>query len=96
MKIRTTTLPALAATLLLPATLFAADEPAPAEAKAAAARAAKADLSCEPSARSRIRKARSLGCNDAQPTRSYSREDLQSTGQFDSAEALRRLDPRFQ
>jgi hypothetical protein len=32
----------------------------------------------------------------SQPTRSYSKEELDSTGQFDTGEALRRLDPRFQ
>jgi hypothetical protein len=89
--------------LLLPLGALAADPAAPAQspasaqaaAQAVAAKARKDEKPCNATA-SRIRKSNPKDCgNDAQPTRSYSREEIESTGQTDTAEALRRLDPRF-
>lgn len=100
MKIRSITAAALASALLLPLTLHAGDETPPPAAKTEASatsahKGAKADPRCEPTAQTRIRKNKAQGCIDIQPTRSYSREELENTGQTDTAEALKRLDPRF-
>jgi hypothetical protein len=99
MKIRSFTLAAVASVLVLPVTLQAADASSPAAPKAdtrsSAASARKADTHCATTTQTRIRKSKTEGCNDVPSTRTYSREDLESTGQFDTGEALKRLDPRF-
>jgi hypothetical protein len=98
------TLTSFAIALLLPLGAVAAEPAAPtqtpaaaqAAAQATAAKAGKDEKSCEKSTASRIRKSNPKDCGkDAQPIRSYSREEIESTGQTDTAEALRRLDPRF-
>ena len=99
----------LAAALLLPLGALAADAtpPQPSEAaqetrKDADTRAAdakprkKAAMACEGATASRIRRNKAGECvHSAQPTRSYSKEDIDTTGQTDMGEALKRLDPRF-
>ena len=56
----------------------------------------KAEKPCTTSTASRIRRDKADTCGkESQPTRTYSREEIESTGQTDTAEALRRLDPRF-
>jgi len=80
----------------------ARQDPPDAKADANASRAARrkaqrqADAACDTTA-SRIRRNRAGECvPSSQPTRSYSKDDIDNTGQTDIAEALRRLDPRFQ
>ncbi len=60
------------------------------------AEAKKAEAKCEQSTSSRIRKSKEDCGKDASPTRSYSKDEIESTGQTDTGEALRRLDPRVQ
>jgi hypothetical protein len=94
MKRHSAFLTALAVAALLPLSSIAA-EPAPAAA-AATAKAKKADKPCEPATASRIRKSKADDCKkDMPPAGTYTKEDLDSTGQTDTGEALRRLDPRF-
>jgi uncharacterized low-complexity protein len=62
--------------------------------KAAHSKARKADTKCEQSTSSRIRKNKGDCGKDSQPTSTYSKEELESTGQTDTGDALRRLDPR--
>ncbi|HEV7633017.1 MAG TPA: hypothetical protein VGO41_08490 [Steroidobacteraceae bacterium] len=64
------------------------------DSKATHSKARKADTKCEQSTSSRIRKNKGDCDKDSQPTSSYSKEELESTGQTDTADALRRLDPR--
>lgn len=77
----------------------AADEPvskASPASEASTPKARPADRFCEPSAASRVQRKKAEGCDKASsPTRSYSREELDSTGQNDMGRALRQLDPRF-
>lgn len=89
-------LAALAAALLIPLGALAADSPQPkAEQKAAQKAGQKVDKDCEVSTASRIHRSKTDCPKDMQPTRSYSKQELESTGQIDTGEALRRLDPRF-
>jgi len=64
------------------------------DSKATHSKAKKADTKCEQSTASRIRKNKGDCDKDSQPTSSYSKEELESTGQTDTGDALRRLDPR--
>ena len=98
MKNSARTLTALAAAVLIPLGALAADAPPPAasETKATDSKAKKAEPKCEQSSASRIRKNEADCAKDSQPTRSYSKEELDGTGQTDTGEALRRLDPRVQ
>jgi hypothetical protein len=89
----------LGAVALLPLVAWAADpaaEPkAPASAPASTPKAEKKDR-CEPVSGSRIKSTRGGGCPGAgQMTRSYTRRDIEITGEIDMAEALRKLDPIF-
>jgi hypothetical protein len=64
------------------------------DSKATHSKARKADTKCEQSTSSRIHKNKGDCDKDSQPTSSYSKEELESTGQTDTGDALRRLDPR--
>lgn len=100
---------ALAVALLLPLGTALAAEPAataPAAEQAAptaaedgkdspkkAHRAKATDHRCTAS---RIRKDKAVDCEKtAAPTRTYTQEDIQQTGETDIGQALRKLDPRF-
>ena len=51
---------------------------------------------CEATAATRVRGRRGAKCTPAaNPTRTYTREELESTGEIDNKEALKRLDPRI-
>jgi hypothetical protein len=82
---------AVAATVVL-----AADEPAAAQ-KPAATQATKpatrAPAEC-PGTGSRIHQ-KAPHCTGAAPMRSYSQQDLESTGETDLGQALKKLDPIF-
>ncbi len=102
MKNSARTLTALAAALLIPLGAFAADAVTPpakapdakAEVKSEAKPTRKAEIKCEQPVASRIQKGKSDCDKGALGTRTYTREEIESTGQTDTAEALRRLDPR--
>jgi hypothetical protein len=84
----------LAAALLLPLGAIAADsaKPAPAPA-AAAAKSAKAERQCSMPTSPRLQK-KGDDCEQAtERTRWHSKGDLDSTGQLDTAGALRQLNP---
>jgi hypothetical protein len=54
------------------------------------------DSRCERTTGSRIKSTRASGCPGAsQMTRSYSKRDIETTGEIDMAEALRKIDPIF-
>jgi hypothetical protein len=59
--------------------------------------AKKDDAQCDTAPGSRIRQAKPADCKKMakQPFRSYSKEELDSTGETDINEALRKLDPIF-
>ena len=87
---------AFAATLILASAAAAADEAAAAQkptADAAAKPAAKAPADC-PVSGSRVRQ-KAPNCVSAAPTRSYSQQELQTTGEMDLGQALKKLDPIF-
>jgi hypothetical protein len=97
------TIAILASALMLPIALQAADPKVPAKPKAeekpaAEARqaASKAEPRCEYITGSRIRHKPKVKCDDGTPgLRVFTSDELQSTGEVDLAEALRRLDPRM-
>jgi hypothetical protein len=93
------TIAALAAALLLPLGLNAAEPAkpaAPAAESAVDAKTKKAEPKCESTATTRIRKMKSSDCaKDAVGARTYSKEELERTGEIEVGEALRKLDPRF-
>jgi hypothetical protein len=99
MKYRTALLATGVAALLAPLALQA-EEPA---AKAAAEKTQKVEktekteASCNQLTGSRIKPARSGKCESLSPSplRSYSKEDLERTGETDLNEALRKVDPAF-
>lgn len=100
MKYRKTMLKISAVVLFwAPIAALAADTGAPAEtsqpAKPATAKSADAD--CQNVSGSRVRPAGGRGCHYRSfgPLRSYSRRDIEMTGESDLAEALRKLDPVF-
>jgi hypothetical protein len=83
----------LAAALLLPLGAIAADSAKPAPAAAAAAKAAKAERQCSMPSSPRLQK-KGDDCEQAtERTRWHSKGELESTGQFDTAGALRQLNP---
>lgn len=85
----------LAAAFLASAGALAA-EPAAVAPDMPKATAKKTSPDCEDTTSSRIRRDKAGSCaKSASPTRSYSREDIERTGQMDVGDALRRLDPRF-
>lgn len=92
----------LAAALLMPLGALAAETAAP-PTDPPAKEAPKAHVTkkpvedCRETAATRIHKNKPGECaKSTQPTRTYTKEDLDSTGQTDTGEALKRLDPRFQ
>ena len=96
MKWQSTALAALGATMLLSLGAVAAEAPARADgAIAATSKASKTESRCDASATSRIRRKNDDCARSAAPTRTWTKQDLESTGQMDTGEALRRLDPRF-
>jgi hypothetical protein len=81
----------LAAALLLPLGAAAAHEAKPAP--TAAAKAARDERQCSMPTSTRLQK-KNDDCSQArESTRSYSNRELNSTGQFNAVDALRRLDP---
>ena len=81
----------LAAALLLPLGAMAADPPKPSP--AAAAKAAKDERQCSMPTSPRLQK-KGDECEQAKErTCSHSKEELDSTGQANTADALRRLNP---
>ena len=92
------TLTMLAAALLASAGALAAETAvvSPDPPKATSTKATKTALECEDTTSSRIRRDKAGKCTkSASSARSYSREEIERTGQTDVSEALRRLDPRF-
>lgn len=91
-------LAALAAAFVLPVSAVATEPAAPAAVTSVAVtKAKKVEKTCEATATSRIRRNTADDCaKQMQPTRTFTQRDLETTGQFDTAEALRRLDPRLQ
>lgn len=86
----------LAAALTLPVGALAEDTAKPAEQEQATEAApVKKAKACPASAATRIKAKPEEGCAGPKPFRSYSAEDLQTTGKIDVAEALRELDPIF-
>jgi hypothetical protein len=82
----------LAAALLLPLGATAAEDT---DKPAAAAKAARDERQCSMPTSPRLQK-KNDDCSQAKEwARSHSGADLSSTGQFNAAEALRRLDPRL-
>lgn len=82
---------ALAASLLLPLSAVAADVAKPGP--AAVAQAAKNERQCSMPTSSRLQKKNDDCAEAKERTRSYSNRELNSTGQANAVEALRRLDP---
>jgi hypothetical protein len=97
MSRQTKLIPLVAAALLLPlGVAVAQDVAAPAAKKAESKAKKKVEAECEQTSASRIHYSKTTGClKPMQPTRTYTKEELDSTGQTDVGEALRRLDPRF-
>jgi len=103
MRRRSRIIAILAAALVLPVALQAADPKVPAKPKAeekpaaeAKQVASKAEPKCEYITGSRIRHNPKVNCDDGTPgLRVFTSDELQSTGEVDVAEALRRLDPRM-
>jgi cbb3-type cytochrome oxidase cytochrome c subunit len=88
MKLRSLALTFAIAGLLAPVTLLAADQAKPAKPKHPA--------SCENVSGTRILPSPKNACHAAiQPMRTYTKEDLDRTGEFSMAEALRKIDPIF-
>jgi hypothetical protein len=105
MRIRTRIITSLAIALLAPAgVIHAGDSPAPeatpsADAKPEKKEAVKKDEPvCTTAPGSRVRAAKPAECRKLakQPYRSWSKDDLDSTGESNVADALRRLDPSIQ
>lgn len=92
---------ALAAVLLAPLGVVQAADSAPApkaDVKAKKDDAKKDEAKCEVAPGSRIQRKKPDNCKDLakQPYRSYSKEEIDNTGETNIAEALRKLDPSFQ
>ena len=91
----TAVIAALALSLSLPLGAVAGDAPASAN-KVAAPKAKPVEKLCDPPTSSRVRKSKTEECpKGAKQMSTYTQEDLQSTGETDTVEALRKLDPRF-
>ena len=99
MKLRNLALTFAIAGLLAPVTLLAADPAKPATEQAAdrtAPAKPRHPASCENVSGTRILPNPKNACRSAiQPMRTYTKEDLDRTGEIDMAEALRKLDPIF-
>jgi curli biogenesis system outer membrane secretion channel CsgG len=95
MKRHTAAIAALALALSLPLGALAADAAASAS-KVEAPKAKPVEKLCDPPTSSRVRKSKTEECpKGAKQMSTYTQEDLQSTGETDTVEALRKLDPRF-
>ena len=95
MKCRPATFPSLALAMLLPLGALSAEPEPQAKPGESTEQAKKVEKGCKVSSSSRIRRDSEDCSKDSLPTRRYSREDIESTGQMDTGEALRRLDPRL-
>jgi hypothetical protein len=99
MKIRSGIVTAFAVALIAPlGAVHAADTDTTAKEPAKEKSAAKKDeAKCDVAPGSRIRQAKSEDCKKIakQPFRSYSKEEIDNTGETDINEALRKLDPIF-
>jgi len=97
MKTRSRIIAAFAVALIAPmAATYAADtESAPKPAAKEKVEAKKEAAKCDVAPGSRVRQAKPEDCQKIakQPFRSYSKEELDSTGETNVAEALRKLDP---
>jgi hypothetical protein len=99
MNFRLRIVAAFAAVLLAPVAVLAADEaPATRPAAKEASEPKKTDAACKAATGTRIRPKKQTSCEKAAnlPLRSYSAEELQSTGHIDLVEALRELNPAVQ
>jgi hypothetical protein len=110
MNWRTSIAASMAASWLAVALVGAAEPAAQkAEAKPAAAATATADKDktkasdekkkeqkCATTTGSRIRRDPPVDCDSAPGLRSYTADDINSTGEMDVSDALRKLDPRLQ
>ena len=98
MRIRSGIVTAFAVALIAPLGVQASDTEAAPKADAKEKVEAKKDeAKCDAAPGSRIRQAKPADCKKLakQPFRSYSKEELDSTGETDINEALRKLDPIF-
>jgi len=90
---------ALAAVLLAPlGAAYSADTPPAPKADAKAKKdATKDEAKCDVAPGSRIQRKKPEVCKDIaqQPYRSFSKEEIENTGETNIAEALRKLDPSF-
>ena len=102
-----TALPLLAGLLALPLSAAAADAAAPAAAASPAADKPAADKPVADASDASLKKVnkdcptgatriRRQGCDGPVPYRRFSKEEIDTTGRLDMAEALRQLDPIFQ
>lgn len=90
MKLRHLILSLGVAGVLAPVSLMAADT------ETASSDKPKAKAQCESVTATRIRPSPKDGCKSAAtPSRSYSREEIERTGEIDMGEALRKIDPIF-
>jgi hypothetical protein len=105
MKFRSRWLAVFVAAMLMPFAAVAADaekaEAAKTEKTAAKEKAEpkKAEaVACGKITGSRIKSSKAMACEKAsnRPVRIYTAEELRNTGEFDTAEALRTLDPAVQ
>lgn len=98
MKYRTTPLAAALAVLLLPVATMAADGKKPEDTSAQKTEEA---VACTQITGSRIRPSKAdvasgrKCATTTQPTRSYSKDELDTTGEMSVGDALRKLDPAF-
>jgi hypothetical protein len=83
----------LAAALILPVGAMGADDAKP-KPSAAAAKAAKDVRQCPMPSSPRLQKKKDECAEAKEGARWYSNGDLKDTGQIDTAEALKQLDPR--
>jgi hypothetical protein len=99
MKTRSAILAALALALLAPLGVVSAADTASAPKVAAKEKniADKDESKCETAPGSRIKQSKPEDCKKLakQPFRSYSKKELENTGELDTGEALRKLDPSF-
>lgn len=99
MNIRSGIVAAMAVALIAPlAVVHAADTAsAPKAAAKEKGEAKKEEAQCDVAPGSRIKQSKAVDCKkiSKQPFRSYSKEELDTTGETNVAEALRKLDPIF-
>lgn len=98
MTIRSAIISAFAVALVAPlAAVHAADTDAPKADAKEKVEVKKEEAKCDTAPGSRIRLGKAEDCKKLakQPYRSYSKDELDSTGETDINEALRKLDPIF-